>query len=50
MYRPPQYSTEKRKGIIINRISERVNIAACLGLALLILLSLDRAKGAFGNE
>ena len=49
VYRLPQYSTEKRKGIMMNRISEGVNIAACLGLALLILLPIGRAKGASDN-
>jgi sRNA-binding regulator protein Hfq len=38
--------TEKRKGVTMNRISERVNIAACLGVALLILLPVGRAEGA----
>ncbi len=33
----------------MNRISERVNIAACLGLALLILLPIGRAEGASDN-
>ena len=49
VYRLPQYSTEKRKGVTMNRISERVNIAACLGLALLILLPIGRAEGASDN-
>jgi hypothetical protein len=49
VYRPPQYSTEKRKGVTMNRISERTNIAACLGLVLLILLPIGRAKGASDN-
>lgn len=33
----------------MKRISERVNIAACLGLALLILLPVGRAEGASDN-
>ena len=33
----------------MNRISERVNIAACLGLALIILLPIGRAEGASEN-
>jgi sRNA-binding regulator protein Hfq len=34
----------------MNRSSERVNIATCLGLVLLILLPIGRAEGASDNE